>query len=61
MLDTFPGHIGNVQQAIDAAEVNKRTVIGEVLNDTLDSHTFLQRLQQRIALDTVGRFHHRAT
>jgi hypothetical protein len=36
MLDALPGHVGDVQQAVDAAEVDERTVVGEVLDDTLD-------------------------
>ena len=53
MLDTLPRHVGNVQQAIDAAQVDERTVIGEVLDDTLDDLTFLQGFQQGFALGGV--------
>jgi len=60
MLDAFPGHVGDVQQAVDAAQVDKRAVVGEVFDDTFNGLTFLQVLQQFFALGTVGLFHHRA-
>jgi hypothetical protein len=36
MLDAAPGEIGDVQQAVDAAEVDERAVVGDVLDDALD-------------------------
>ncbi len=36
MLDALPGHVGDVQQAIDATQVNEGAVVGEVLDRTLD-------------------------
>src|SRR5690606_15710809 len=41
VVDTPPGHVGDVQQAVDAAEVDERTVIGDVLDQTLDDLTLL--------------------
>src|SRR6185312_3661140 len=46
----LPRHVGDVQQAVDAAEVDERTVIGEVLDDALDDRAFLQALEQLFAL-----------
>ncbi len=60
MLDTLPGHVGDVQQTIDAAQVNERTVVGEVLDDTFDLLTFLQRLEQSFALGAVLGFQYAA-
>ena len=60
VLDTLPGHIGDVQQPVDTAEVYKRAVIGQVLNHALHGLAFLQVLQQFLALGTVGGFHYRA-
>src|SRR5690606_30728927 len=60
VLDTFPGHVGDVQQAVDAAEVNERTVVGEVLDDTFDGLTFLQAVEQFVALGGVDRLEYRA-
>jgi hypothetical protein len=54
MLDTLPGHVGDVQQAIDATQIDERAVIGEVLDDTLDLLAFLQRFQQSFALGAVS-------
>ncbi len=53
MLDALPGHVGDMQQTVDAAEVNKSTVVGEVLDDTLDLDTFLQTFKQCLALSAV--------
>jgi hypothetical protein len=53
MLDALPGHVGDVQQAVDAAQVDERTVFGEVLDDTLDDLAFLQGFQQLLALFAV--------
>ncbi len=50
MTHALPRHVGDVQQAIDAAEVDERAVIGEVLDDALDDRAFLQALQQLFAL-----------
>src|SRR5690606_38745901 len=61
MLDALPGHVGNVQQTIYAAQVNERTVIGEVLDDTFDNLAFLQGFQQGFALGTVLGFEDGAT
>ena len=33
MIDTLPGNIGDVQQAVDAAQINKGAIIGDVLDD----------------------------
>src|SRR5690606_2720230 len=60
MLDALPGHVGDVQQAVDAAEVHERTVIGQVLHDTLDDDAFLQLLEQLLALFAVFLFDNRA-
>ena len=60
VLDALPGHIGDVQQPVDTAEVYKRAVIGKVLDHALHGLSLLQVLQQFLALGTVGRFHYRA-
>src|SRR6185503_175702 len=50
MLDALPRHVRDVQQAVDAAEVDERTVVGEVLDRALDDCAFLQVLHERVAL-----------
>src|SRR5690606_11648383 len=61
MLDTLPGHVGNVQQTVDTAQIHERTVVGEVLDDTFDFHSLLQFFQQRFALCTVFCFQNGTT
>src|SRR5512139_3669266 len=50
VLDAAPGHVGDVQQAVDAAEVHERAVVGDVLDHALDDRALLQRLEQLGAL-----------
>jgi hypothetical protein len=60
MLDATPGHVRDVEQTVDAAEIQEGAVVGQVLDDTLDLHAFFQVLQQGIALGAVFLFHHGA-
>ena len=60
MLDTLPGHVGDVQQAIDTTEVHEGAVVGQVLDHALDDHAFLQVLEQGLALGAVFLLHHGA-
>jgi hypothetical protein len=46
MLDALPRHVGDVQETVDAAEVDERAVVGEVLHHTLDHCAFLQIVEQ---------------
>src|SRR5689334_441417 len=48
VVDPAPAHVGDVQEAVDTAEVDERTVLGEVLDDTLDDLAFLQALERRL-------------
>src|ERR1700761_1103304 len=60
MVDTTPRNIGDVQQTVDAAEVNERTVIGDVLDDAVDHLTLFEVLHQLLALLGAGLFQDRA-
>lgn len=60
MVDAAPCHVGDVQQAVDAAEVDERTVIGDVLDDTLDNLAFLEVLNDFRTLLGAGLFENRA-
>ena len=60
MLDALPRHVGDVQQAIDAAEVDERAVVGEVLDRALDHRAFLQVVHERRALGGEFLLHDRA-
>ncbi|MNC41348.1 hypothetical protein D3C75_901110 [compost metagenome] len=61
MFNAFPRHVGDVQQAINATQVNECAVVSEVLNDTFDFHAFLQVFQQLIAFCTVFGFDNSTT
>src|SRR5262249_45149212 len=50
MVHPAPAHVGDVQEAVDAAEIDERTVLGEVLDDTVDDLAFLELLE-RLALE----------
>ena len=60
VIDPAPGDIGDVQQAVDAAEVDERTVIGDVLDDAVDDLTLFEVLHQFLALFGAGLFENRA-
>ena len=61
MLDALPGHVGDVQQAVDAAEVDEGAVVGQVLDDTDDLLAFLQGGQEGLTLGAVLGLEHGAT
>ena len=42
MADALVAEIGDVEQAVDAAEVNERTIIGDVLDGAFDDLAFFQ-------------------
>ena len=42
LVDAAPGHVGDVQQAIDAADIHKRAEVGERAHSALDDGAFLQ-------------------
>src|SRR6266478_5946479 len=44
VIDPAPGDIGDVQQAVDAAEIDEGTVIGDVLDDAVDDLTLFEIL-----------------
>ena len=52
-----PCEVGDVQQSVDAAEVNERTVVGDVLDDALDDGAFLERGEQLGAFFAHAGFH----
>src|SRR5690606_36006896 len=60
VFDALPRHVGDVQQAIDAAQLHGGAVVGEVLDDTLDGLAFLQVFQQRFALAAALLLYHGA-
>jgi len=60
MADALPRHVGDVQQAVDAAEVHERAVVGEVLDHALELGALDQLLEQLLALFRMLALDHRA-
>src|SRR5690606_26773245 len=60
MAHALPRHVGDVQQAVDAAQVHERAVVGEVLDHALELGALDQLLHQRLALLGVLALDHRA-
>src|SRR5690606_29503756 len=50
MVDAAPCHVGDVQQAVDAAEVDERTVVGDVLDHAFHDLTLFEVLDDLGAL-----------
>jgi hypothetical protein len=53
MVNTLPGHVGDVQQAVDTTEVDECAVVGQVLDDALDDCALFEILEQLFTLFTV--------
>ena len=60
VIDAPPGDIGDVQQSVDAAEVDERAVVGDVLDDAVDDLTFFEILHQFLTLFRTCLFENRA-
>src|SRR5690606_3113767 len=58
--DTLPAHVGDVQQAVDAAEINERAVIGDVLDHAFADFAFLQLADDFGAFRSTALFEHGA-
>ena len=50
VVDAPPGDVGDVQQAVDAAEVDEGAVVGDVLDHAVDDLAFLEALDELGAL-----------
>src|SRR5439155_1471227 len=60
MIDPTPRNVGDVQQAIDAAEVDEDAVVGDVLDHAMRDLTFLQLAECRFLLRLMLDFDDRA-
>ena len=56
MVDAPPGDVGDVEQAVDAAEIDEGAVVGDVLDHAVDDLAFLEALHQLRALLGAGLF-----
>src|SRR3954462_3158039 len=50
MRDAAPGHVRDVQQTVDATEIDERAEVGDVLDDALSRLIDLELLHQLLAL-----------
>ena len=60
VIDAPPRDVGDVQQAVDAAEVHERAVVGDVLDHAVDDLALFEVLHQLLALLGAGLFQHGA-
>src|SRR5579884_128905 len=60
VVDAPPGDVGDVQKAIDAAEIDEGAVIGDVLDDPRQNLTFLEAGDQLRELFGAALFEHGA-
>src|SRR5262245_1586418 len=58
MVDAPPGNVGDMQQAVDAAEIDERAVVGDVLHHAVDDLPLFEVLHQLLALLGAGLFQH---
>src|SRR5574338_205472 len=49
VVDPAPRHVGHVEQAVDAPEVDERAVVRDVLDHAVDDLPLLQRLERGLA------------
>src|SRR5947209_3018211 len=60
MVDAAPGDVGDVQQAVDAAEIDEGAIFGDILHHAVDDLALFQVLHQLLALFGAGFFQHGA-
>jgi len=60
MVDPAPRHVGDVQQAVDTAEIDERAVFGDVLHDAVDRVALGQAADHLGALFGAAFFQDRA-
>ena len=56
MVDAAPRYVGDMQQAIDAAKIDERTVIGDVLDHAFENLAFREVGKKLVALFGAGFF-----
>ena len=61
VLDPAPCHVRDVQEAVDTTKIHERAVVGEVLDDALEVHAFLEGREQLFALGGVLLLEHGAS
>ena len=46
MLQTAPRHVGDVEQAVDPAEIDERAVVGDVLDGAFEDDALFEYLER---------------
>src|SRR4029077_19474355 len=54
VIDAPPRDVGDVQEAVDAAEIDEGAVVGDILHHAVDDLAFLEVLHQLLALLGAG-------
>src|SRR5215510_2723574 len=60
MIDASPSDVGDVQQAVDAAQIHEGAIVGDVLDHAVDDLALFEVLHQLLALLGAGFFQHGA-
>src|SRR6202035_1880298 len=60
MIDAPPGNVGDMQQAVDAAQIDEGAVVGDVLDHAVDDLALFEVLYQFLALLGASLFEHGA-
>src|SRR5579863_1077282 len=60
MIDAPPRDVGDMQEAVDAAQVHEGAVVGDVLDHAVDDLALFEVLHQLLALLGAGLFEHGA-
>ena len=60
VVDALVAHVGDMEQAIDAAQINERTVVGDVLDHAVNNLVFLEVQDQARTLLGAGFFQNSA-
>jgi hypothetical protein len=60
VIDAAPGDVGDVQQAVDAAEIDEGAVVGDVLHHAVDNLAFFKRGDELLTLAGASLLEHRA-
>ena len=59
MANPPPGHVGDVQEPVESAEIDERAVVGEILDDALDFLALMERGEQRFPFGAALFLEHR--
>src|SRR5580765_2200954 len=58
ILQAAPRHIGDVQQSIETAQINERTIVGKILNLSFDDDVFFDLIERLSLAAGISFFEH---